>query len=92
MFDSTRFIIDNRYELMTDIKIRRFAFSKRKKFLSFFFFVLKKTFFFLSREKTRSLLVNVFRTRRSNIALSSNEVCEIFLFLFFVSFSFLYFK
>jgi hypothetical protein len=30
--------------------------------------------FFFSREKTRSLLVNVFRTRRSNIPLGSNEV------------------
>lgn len=39
-----------------------------------FFFVL---FSFRSpREKSRGLLVNVFRTRRSNVALNSNEVLE----------------
>jgi hypothetical protein len=49
---------------MTDLKKRRFA-KIRKIFLIYFLFY---------REKTRSLLVNVFRTRRSNVGLSSNEV------------------
>ena len=53
----------------------RFSFSDKNDFL-----------FASCREKTRSLLVNVFRTRRSNAALGSNEVCEKFFVVFFFFF------
>ena len=84
MSDSTTFIVNNRQELSTNIKIRRFELKKEFLFCFVFLFFKQKNirfFFFFFREKTRSLLVNVFRTRRSNATLGLNEVNK-----FFVSF------
>lgn len=63
-------------------------------FIIIFLSFLKKQkrnpfFFFFLREKTRSLLVNVFRTRRSNVALGSTEVLKRN-FYFSLRFSFSY--
>jgi len=75
-------IITNLFKgLQNDLTKNEFYFS-----LSFFFILKKTNPFHSFREKTRSLLVNVFRTRRSNVALGSNEVRQtIFIFLFLYS-------
>lgn len=61
---------------MTDLKTRRFEKKRKEKKKRYLFFLygIYHSFFFFYREKTRSLLINVFRTRRSNAGLTSNEV------------------